>query len=55
MITEEVDPSATKVKWGFSGSMPIPMNVMLPFMGMEESVGKDFQDGLNNLKGLLEK
>ena len=55
MITEAVDPSATKVKWGFSGSMPIPMNVMLPFMGMEESVGKDFQDGLNNLKGLLEK
>lgn len=55
MTTESVGPSSTRVSWGFSGSMPIPMNVMLPFMGMEESVGKDFQDGLNNLKAILEK
>jgi RimJ/RimL family protein N-acetyltransferase/uncharacterized membrane protein len=55
MITEPIDSASTKVKWGFTGAMPIPMNVMLPFMGMEESVGKDFQDGLNNLKGILEK
>ncbi|WP_255701051.1 GNAT family N-acetyltransferase [Dyadobacter sp. CY323] len=55
MITEPVDSSSTRVKWGFTGAMPIPMNVMLPFMGMEESVGKDFQDGLNNLKEILEK
>jgi RimJ/RimL family protein N-acetyltransferase len=55
MITESIGSSSTRVTWGFSGSMPIPMNVMLPFMGMEESVGKDFQDGLNNLKAILEK
>jgi RimJ/RimL family protein N-acetyltransferase len=55
MTTEAIDSISTKVRWGFTGAMPIPMNVMLPFMGMEKSVGKDFQDGLNNLKAILEK
>lgn len=55
MITEIVGPEQTRVKWGFTGSMPIPMNVFLPFMGMEDSVGKDFSDGLKNLKKILEK
>ncbi|WP_256527755.1 GNAT family N-acetyltransferase [Dyadobacter diqingensis] len=54
MITEVVGPEQTRVKWGFSGKMPIPMNVFLPFMGMEDSVGKDFSDGLKNLKKILE-
>ncbi|MCF0074541.1 GNAT family N-acetyltransferase [Dyadobacter sp. CY261] len=55
MITEAVNSTSTKVRWGFTGRMPIPMNVMLPFMNMEESIGKDFQEGLTNLKGILEK
>ena len=54
MITETVGPEQTRVKWGFTGAMPIPMNVFLPFMGMEDSVGKDFSDGLKNLKKILE-
>jgi RimJ/RimL family protein N-acetyltransferase len=54
MITEVVGPEQTRVKWGFSGKMPVPMNVFLPFMGMENSVGKDFSDGLINLKKILE-
>jgi len=54
MITEAVGPEQTRVKWGFTGVMPIPMNVFLPFMGMEDSVGKDFSDGLKNLKKILE-
>jgi len=54
MITEAVGPEQTRVKWGFTGAMPIPMNVFLPFMGMEDSVGKDFSDGLKNLKKILE-
>jgi uncharacterized protein YndB with AHSA1/START domain len=44
----------TKVEWGFSGHMDYPMNIMLLFMDMEEMLGKDLQDGLNNLKGILE-
>lgn len=45
----------TEVRWGFNGKMNYPMNVMLPFMNMEEMLGKDLQDGLNNLKNILEK
>jgi hypothetical protein len=55
MITEVVSSNQTKVKWGFKGSMPYPMNIMLPVMGIEEMLGKDLQDGLVNLKTILEK
>jgi len=55
MVTESVGENQTKVKWGFVGVMPYPMNAMLPFMGMEKTVGKDFADGLANLKVILEK
>ncbi len=55
MITESVGANQTKVKWGFVGVMPYPMNAMLPFMGMDKMVGKDFAQGLANLKEILEK
>jgi hypothetical protein len=53
--TEAVSENQTKVKWGFAGSMPYPMNLMNLFMNMDKSVGNEFQTGLNNLKGILEK
>ena len=55
MITESAGENQTKVKWGFTGNMPYPMNAMLPFMGMDEMIGKDFSEGLKNLKAILEK
>lgn len=55
MTTEALSPNQTKVKWGFTGSSPYPFNFMLVSMNMDEMVGKDFQQGLNNLKVLLEK
>ncbi|MFV8442608.1 SRPBCC family protein [Flavobacterium sp. LB2P44] len=55
MTTRTITPNQTKVKWGFYGNMPYPMNLMLPFMNMEEMLGKDLQDGLNNLKAVLEE
>lgn len=55
MTTEAISPNQTKVKWGFDGKMPYPMNLMLPIMNIEEMLGKDLQDGLNNLKAILEK
>jgi hypothetical protein len=55
MITESVGDNQTKVKWGFSGEMKYPMNLMLLFMNMEEMVGKDLATGLQNLKTNLEK
>ncbi|WP_259016964.1 SRPBCC family protein [Emticicia fluvialis] len=55
MATESVDSTHTKVKWGFSGKMEYPTNLTLVFMSMDQMIGKDFETGLNNLKGILEK
>ena len=51
---EAVSETQTKVKWGFSGKMKYPMNLFLLTMDMEGMIGKDFQNGLNNLKSILE-
>lgn len=55
MTTEAVSENQTKVKWGFSGKMSYPMNLMLLFMDFEEMIGKDFQEGLRNLKTIVEE
>lgn len=55
MVTESISENETKVKWGFSGKMPYPMNIMLLFMNMEEMIGADLEEGLINLKVILEK
>jgi len=52
---EGVSETQTKVKWGFTGKMNYPMNLLLLTMNMERMIGKDFQDGLNKLKVILEK
>lgn len=49
-----VNDSVTNVKWGFDGKMKYPMNLMLLFMNMEKMLAPDLQNGLNNLKGILE-
>ena len=55
MTTESAGDNQTKVKWGFTGSMPRPMNIMLLMIDMDKEVGKDFDNGLSNLKTILEK
>ena len=55
MLFAPVDSSSTKVTWNFRGDMNYPFNVMLLVYDMEKSLGKDLQQGLNNLKELLEK
>ena len=55
MITEAIDSTQTKVKWGFFGKSPYPMNLMCLFMDMDKMVGPDLQKGLDNLKVILEK
>ncbi len=55
MIFNSLDSTITSVRWGFEGGMPYPMGLMLLFMDMDAELGKDLQDGLNNLKGILEK
>lgn len=50
-----VNDSVTTVKWGFNGKMKYPMNLMMLFMDMEAMLAPDLQNGLDNLKGILEK
>lgn len=54
MTTETVSKAQTKVKWGFSGHMDYPMNLMFLFVDFEMVIGDDLQVGLNNLKKILE-
>lgn len=53
-MTTEAANGGTKVKWGFTGNFPYPMNIMQLFMDMDEMVGKDLDTGLKNLKKVLE-
>ena len=39
MSTEMVSENQTKVKWGINGIIPYPINLMLPFMKMDQMIG----------------
>ena len=54
MATEALSANQTKVKWGFTGRMPYPMNFMLLCMDMEGMIGGDLEKGLAKLKTTLE-
>lgn len=54
MSTESIGDK-TKVKWHFASEMPYPMNLMLVFMDMNDHMGKDLNESLQNLKINLEK
>ncbi len=54
ITTESLSESETLVKWGMSGKMPFPTNLFLLVMNMDKSIGKDFEQGLANLKMILE-
>ncbi len=54
ITTKAVTDNQTMVVWGFEGKMDYPMNLMLLFMDMEEMIGNDLQEGLENLKVILE-
>ncbi|HZL09975.1 MAG TPA: SRPBCC family protein [Prolixibacteraceae bacterium] len=55
MSTKTVSENKTKVEWGFNGKMKYPMNLMLIFMNMEKMLAPDLENGLNNLKNILEQ
>lgn len=52
---DEIDNAQTKVTWGFTGNNPVPMNIFMLFFNFEKTVGKDFEEGLESLKEILEK
>ena len=52
------DPQAgggTRVDWDMHGPMPYLSKVMCVFVSMDKMVGKDFEQGLANLKTVAEK
>lgn len=51
---KEVDANSSEVSWGFSGDLKFPMTVMMMFMNMEKTLGKDFETGLANFKAYIE-
>jgi uncharacterized protein YndB with AHSA1/START domain len=46
---------ATTVTWAMNGSSPFMVKVMGIFMSMDSLVGKQFEEGLANLKAVAEK
>ena len=54
LTTKAVGDQQTKVTWGFSGKNKIPFNIFMLFMNMDKAVGKDFEEGLADLKAHLE-
>jgi uncharacterized protein YndB with AHSA1/START domain len=46
---------STQVTWAMYGPQPYMMKVMGLFCSMDKMVGKDFEEGLSNLKTLAEK
>lgn len=55
MAVKEVEPERTKMVWGVKGAHKFPASVMLMFYGMDRAIGKDFENGLQNLKNQLER
>lgn len=54
MQTEAVNAEQTRVTWGFAGHIPYPINLMLLFIDVEAMITADLQQGLENLKLILE-
>ncbi|RYY39935.1 MAG: polyketide cyclase [Chitinophagaceae bacterium] len=52
-MTTSEKGAGSEVRWGFSSSMPWPMNLMNPFM--KGSLESDLHTGLTNLKTRLER
>ena len=46
---------ATRVNWVMSGPTPFISKLMQVFVNMDTMIGKDFEEGLANLKALTEK
>jgi len=53
-IVNKKEDYKTEVIWGFSGVNKIPNNIFMLFFNMDKAVGKDFEEGLINLKEVLE-
>lgn len=55
MGTESISENETKVFWRIDGKMNYPFNLFLLTMNADEMIGGDLEEGLKNLKNVLEK
>lgn len=55
LLVDKIEDNQTLVTWGFSGKNPMPFNIFMLFFKIDKTVGKDFEEGLADLKELLEK
>ena len=54
-FTLKPEGPATVVTWAMSGNQPLMAKIMTLFIDCEKMVGKDFDEGLANLKTIAEK
>lgn len=52
--TADEGENRTRVAWGFTSRTPWPFNAFMLFFKMENAVGKDFEEGLGNMKKMIE-
>ena len=55
MSAESISKNTTNVTWAITNNMPYPMNLLGAVMNMEKMLGDDLEQGLKNLKVILEK
>lgn len=53
MVLEEKD-GMTLATWNYDQENPFPMNIIMMFIDMDEMLGPDYQQGVDNLKALVE-
>lgn len=55
IVAPAAGASQSRVTWAMSGAMPYIAKVFSIFLDMDKIVGKDFEQGLANLKAVVEK
>jgi hypothetical protein len=53
METRALSDTQTTVVWGFKGRMGVPANLLIA--GMKSVLGQQIQEGLDNMKKVLEE
>ena len=54
-FTLQPEGSATAVTWAMSGRQPLLGKVMTLFIDCDKMIGRDFEEGLANLKAIAER
>jgi hypothetical protein len=54
LMTDSLGENKTRVKWGFSGRIKYPLNVVLVFINMDKQIGNELAQGLDLMKNYLE-